>query len=98
MSNYQASRIENEDSISLLFAKNLKTCRQAKGISQEELALTAVFSRSYNTEIETGKRNPSLLNLVKIMKVLDVDANTLLNFTNRQDNTGAKGEIESGKS
>ncbi len=80
MSNYQAARSEDEDKFLLLFAKNLKDCRLAKGISQEELALTAGFSRSYYTEIETGKRNPSLLNLVKILKVLEVDANTLLNF------------------
>lgn len=84
MSNYQAARTENQDSILLLFAKNLKACRQAKGISQEELALTAGFSRSYYTEIETGKRNPSLLNLVKIMNVLEVDANTLMNFEEKE--------------
>lgn len=80
MSKYQTARSENEDNILLLFAQNLKSCRFAKGISQEELALTAGFSRSYYTEIETGKRNPSLLNIVKIMNALEVDANTLLNF------------------
>lgn len=84
MSNYQATRTEDEDNILTLFAKNLKVCRQAKGISQEELALTAGFSRSYYTEIETGKRNPSLLNLVKIMNVLEIDANTLMNFEEKQ--------------
>lgn len=84
MSNYQAVRTENEDSILLSFAKNLKSCRQAKGISQEELALNAGFSRSYYTEIETGKRNPSLLNLVKIINVLEVDANALMNFEEKE--------------
>lgn len=84
MSNYQATRTADEDTILTLFAKNLKTCRQAKGISQEELALTAGFSRSYYTEIETGKRNPSLLNLIKIMNVLEIDANALMNFEEKQ--------------
>lgn len=84
MSNYQATRTEDEDKNLMLFASNLKTCRQAKGISQEELALTAGFSRSYYTEIETGKRNPSLLNLIKIMNVLEIDANTLMNFEEKQ--------------
>ncbi len=84
MSNYQATRTEDEDNILTLFAKNLKACRQAKGISQEELALTAGFSRSYYTEIETGKRNPSLLNLVKIMNVLEIDANALMNFEEKR--------------
>ena len=84
MSNYQATRTAVEDNILTLFAKNLKTCRQAKGISQEELALTAGFSRSYYTEIETGKRNPSLLKLIKIMNVLEIDANALMNFEEKQ--------------
>jgi transcriptional regulator with XRE-family HTH domain len=80
MSNYQAARTEDEDKILSRFAANLKSCRQARGISQEELASMAGFSRSYYTEIETGKRNPSLINLVKLIAVLEVDANTLLSF------------------
>lgn len=80
MSNYQASRTEVDDKILSVFAQNLKNCRLAKGVSQENLALTAGFSRSYYTEIETGKRNISLINLVKLINVLEVDANSLLNF------------------
>ncbi len=80
MSNYKASRTEESDKILSIFAQNLKKCRIAKGISQEQLALTAGISRSYYTEIETGKRNISLLNLVKLMTVLEVDANFLSDF------------------
>lgn len=80
MSNYQAARSENDEEILLAFAQNLRVCRQAKELSQEELAFQAGFSRSYYSEIETGKRNISLLNLVKLLSVLEIDANTLLSL------------------
>jgi len=52
---------------------NIRAARKRKGYSQEEFAEIAGFSRSYYTEIETGKRNISVLNLVKIMEVLGID-------------------------
>ena len=57
---------------------NIRQVRKRRGISQEEFADTAGFSRSYYTEIETGRRNVSLLNLVKIIAALDTDPNTIL--------------------
>ncbi len=85
MSNYQATRSKNDDEVLQLFAQNLRACRQAKGVSQEELAFLAGFSRSYYSEIETGKRNLSLLNLVKLLAVLEVDANALLSVREGQE-------------
>ena len=79
MSNYQAARSKNDEEVLSSFARNLRARRQAKGLSQEDLAFLAGFSRSYYSEIETGKRNISLLNLVKLLAVLEVDANALLN-------------------
>jgi len=57
---------------------NIRQARKRKGISQEEFAGIAGFSRSYYTEIETGQRNISLLNLIKILEALDVDSNTII--------------------
>lgn len=57
---------------------NIREARKRKGYSQEEFAEVASFSRSYYTEIETGKRNLSLLNFLKIVEALDVDPNTLI--------------------
>ena len=45
---------------------NIRKARKQRGYSQEEFADIAGFSRSYYTEIETGKRNISVLNLIKI--------------------------------
>jgi transcriptional regulator with XRE-family HTH domain len=50
------------------------------GYSQEEFADIAGFSRSYYTEIETGKRNISILNVIKIMEALKVDPNEIIGF------------------
>jgi transcriptional regulator with XRE-family HTH domain len=57
---------------------NIRKIRNQRGYSQEEFAEIAGFSRSYYTEIETGKRNVSLLNLVKIINALKVDPNDIL--------------------
>ncbi|MFC1954628.1 helix-turn-helix domain-containing protein [Chloroflexota bacterium] len=52
--------------------ENIKAVRRRIGYSQEEFAEIAGFSRSYYTEIETGKRNISILNLIKIIEALKV--------------------------
>ncbi len=57
---------------------NIRTIRKKRGLSQEEFAHIAGFSRSYFTEIETGKRNISVLNLVKIAKMLHVDTSEIV--------------------
>ena len=64
----------------LKIGDNIRTARKHRGYSQEEFADIAGFSRSYYTEIETGKRNLSVLNLIKIIKALKVDPNELIGF------------------
>ncbi len=64
----------------LKIGANIRAIRKQRGYSQEAFADIAGFSRSYYTEIETGKRNISVLNLVKIIKALDVDPNELIGF------------------
>jgi len=57
---------------------NIRKIRKQRGYSQEEFADVAGFSRSYYTEIETGKRNISVLNLIKIIEALKVDPNEII--------------------
>lgn len=61
------------------FGNRLRTLRLAKGLTQEELAEMADFSRSYYTEIENGKRNVSLLNLQRLADCLAVSIAQLVN-------------------
>ncbi len=60
---------------------NIRRIRNQRGYSQEEFAEIAGFSRSYYTEIETGKRNISVLNLIKIVEALKADWSEIMGFT-----------------
>ena len=49
-----------------------------KGISQEELAELVDTSRITISFIETGKQNPTILKIVDIARILDVDIKDLI--------------------
>lgn len=67
------------------FGKKIRALRTEKGMTQEEMAERADFSRSYYTEIETGKRNVSLLNLYKLAKALEIPLSRLVNFDEEEE-------------
>ncbi len=71
-------RSAKDKQLLLEIGDNIKKIRKQRGYSQEEFADIAGFSRFYYTEIETGKRNISLLNLIKIMEALKVDPNEII--------------------
>ncbi len=57
----------------------LKELREAKGLTQEELAKKAKVTRPYLTMLETGARkNPSLAILKRLAKALGVPVTELL--------------------
>lgn len=57
---------------------NIKSERLRAGISQEELAERCDISRNSISLIETGKINPTVLRIVDIARVLNIDINILL--------------------
>lgn len=59
------------------FGINIKSERLRRGISQEELAEKCDISRNSVSLIETGKINPTIIKVIDIAKVLDIDINTL---------------------
>jgi transcriptional regulator with XRE-family HTH domain len=71
-------RTAQENNFLKRFGDRLEALRVERGFTQEELAAEAGFSRSYYTEIETGKRNISLLNLRKLARCLHVSLSELL--------------------
>lgn len=71
-------RKSEEEAILNTLGKNLKKLREEKRISQEQLAFEIGLSRSYYTEVETGQRNLSILNLVKITRFLGVELSEIL--------------------
>ena len=64
------------DSIKL--GKNLKSIRTAKGISQGKIARILKVGRSFITNIENGKTNPTLDTIAKIAKAIGVSVGELM--------------------
>lgn len=58
---------------------NIKFARMKKGLSQEELAELIDTSRMTISFIETARQNPTILKVIDIARVLDVDINELIN-------------------
>jgi transcriptional regulator with XRE-family HTH domain len=63
-----------------LFGERVRVLRQARGLSQEALALAAGLDRTYIGGVERGERNISLLNIQKIAQALNVSPADLLKF------------------
>lgn len=57
---------------------NIKQYRQKAGFTQEKLSEKAGISCDYLSEIERGKRLPSLKRLVMIAEALNIEAYKLL--------------------
>ena len=53
--------------------ENIKSTRIRKGISQMELSLRSNLSQSFVANIEKGKKQPSVLTLIKIAEALEVN-------------------------
>jgi transcriptional regulator with XRE-family HTH domain len=51
----------------------IKSTRVQKGISQMELSLRSNLSQSFVANIEKGKKQPSVLTLIKIADALEVN-------------------------
>lgn len=60
------------------FGTKLRLIREAKGLSQEELAELAGLHRTYVGSVERGERNPTLLILLKLANALAVPLSTLV--------------------
>lgn len=57
---------------------NIKSERLRKNLSQERLAELTNISRNSVSLSETGKINPTILKVIDIARVLDVDVNILI--------------------
>jgi transcriptional regulator with XRE-family HTH domain len=60
------------------FARNLRLLRQAKGLSQEELAHRADLDRTYISSLERSVYSPTIEVVDRLATVLEVEAAELL--------------------
>lgn len=70
----------NRNTILIIFGKNLRLARLAKGFTQEQLANELGIEISQISRIERGVINTSITTLYSISKVLNVDISELFVF------------------
>lgn len=59
-------------------ARNLRRNREAKGWSQEEFADRAGIHRTYVSDLEGGKRNPTISVVERLAKPFGITASDIL--------------------
>jgi len=64
--------------IKAVVGRNVKQYREAKGLSQEQLAFEADLHRTYVSGVERGVRNPTVLIVAKLAAPLGVEPPKLL--------------------
>jgi transcriptional regulator with XRE-family HTH domain len=69
---------KQETEILIAFGLRMRTYRQQKNISQEELAEQTDLHRTYIGSAERGERNVSLINICKIARALDIPVSSLM--------------------
>ncbi len=65
------------------FAANLRRIRNAKGLSQDDLAYEAEISRSYLSQIEKGSFHVSLKIIGRLAEALNVEPAEFLKIKKR---------------
>jgi transcriptional regulator with XRE-family HTH domain len=61
-----------------LVGRNFARLRQAKGLTQEQVAARSGFSQQYISGLESGERNPTIISLYELAASLDVGPIDLL--------------------
>lgn len=60
------------------FGLVIKQLRKARGYSQEALASEANIDRTFLSEMETGRKQPSLLTIFRLASALQLNASEVL--------------------
>ena len=60
------------------FGEILKLRRNSVNLSQERLGLESGLSRSYISDLENGKKDPSLFTIFKLANALDLKPSALI--------------------
>jgi transcriptional regulator with XRE-family HTH domain len=66
------------------FGRALKKIRLKKKLTQENLSLEAQLARVYISELEYGKKTPSIETIFKISKALNVKCSRLMDLTEEE--------------
>ena len=73
----------------------IRTIRKQKNISQMELCLRANMSQGFLTNLETGKKEPSAMTLIRIAEALEVSPREFFPESTNESDINVKNEIKS---
>ena len=73
----------------------IRAIRKQKNISQMELCLRANMSQGFLTNIETGKKEPSAMTLIRIAEALEVSPREFFPENTTESDINVKNEIKS---
>lgn len=73
----------------------IRAIRKQKNISQMELCLRANMSQGFLTNIETGKKEPSAMTLIRIAEALEVSPREFFPESTKESDINVKNEIKS---
>ncbi|MCP5534933.1 MAG: helix-turn-helix transcriptional regulator [Akkermansiaceae bacterium] len=65
--------MSEKDPCLVKLGQNIRMMREARHLSQEDLALSAELDRTYVGGVERGERNITILSALKLCKALDCD-------------------------
>ena len=65
--------------------KRLKTIREGKGLSQLELSLISGVSQTAISQMETGKKSPTLATILRLCDALDVSPQSVIVISSDDD-------------
>jgi len=60
------------------FGEKIKKMRQSKGLSQSDVANKLGADKSFMSNLENGRKNPTLKTILKLAKALSVSSDELL--------------------
>ncbi|MBD9489970.1 helix-turn-helix domain-containing protein [Ensifer sp. ENS11] len=69
----------------VLVGRNFARLRREKGLTQEQVAARSGFSQQYVSDLERGKRNPTIVSLYELAQVLGVSHLDLVRFEKDDD-------------
>jgi transcriptional regulator with XRE-family HTH domain len=61
-----------------LVGRNVRAARKTRRMTQEQLAEAAGFSQQYISELECGRRNPTIVTLYELAEVLETTPGELI--------------------
>jgi len=76
---FKGSFSEGSPEINLRFGKKLQTLREQQSLSQEELAVQLLIPMSYLSDLESGRRSASIIDLDSIANHFKLSTAELLN-------------------